>query len=156
MFYTIGRTAAYEEVLDGPEPVLKAGRHVKDDGTPYCGGSVWKTISEALSHLPAAFSIYGVEGDWESMTEPSQDGPWHDLLEDRLIFRLSDEEIEAALPKPKPCPFCGSDKVSKSWDEYDQLCMTCDQCHAMGGTDDRNDRYHFGALELWNRRSMVE
>lgn len=83
MIYTIGRTAAYEELINNGFP-KKMGRQ-----GDYPGGSVWETREEAQKVCPAGFSVYGVLADWTVDTALNKEGhAWHDLLVDAPIVRL--------------------------------------------------------------------
>jgi len=83
MIYTIGN---YEDsIFETDEPPTKLGRYFG-----YPGGSVWRTFKEAESHLKEGYEVYGVEADWEIMTEPSDRGNWHDLLIDSPLIKLQD------------------------------------------------------------------
>jgi hypothetical protein len=92
VIYTVGHTELYERRLTDPDPATKLGRQTLD-GEPYNGGSVWRTREEAQAWLDAnpdrPWSVYGVEADWDTDTEPSLVGePWHDLLHDSRLVRL--------------------------------------------------------------------
>jgi len=81
MIYTIGN---YEDsIFETDEPPTKSGRY---EGYP--GGSVWRTFKEAEGHLREGYEVFGVEADWETMTEPSTQGEWHDLLVDAPLIKL--------------------------------------------------------------------
>lgn len=90
MIYTIGRKSVYDLHIEHNPQAMKIGR--SDD---YPGGSVWRTPEEARQYLADEnlddlddFDVYGVEADWEKDTEPSNGGPWHDLLRDARLVRL--------------------------------------------------------------------
>jgi len=79
MIFTIGR---YDDSIFENNP-LKMGR-----AEDYPGGSVWKSKEEAEKHLQEGYKVYGVMADWETETEPSQDGDWNDLLVDAPLVKL--------------------------------------------------------------------
>jgi hypothetical protein len=87
MIYTIGHRDSYLEYLSRPEPCMKLGRRGPDDpwNPGYPGGSAWETAADAWSHCPEAYWVFVVEAEWRADTEPSQDGPWDDLLVDSRI-----------------------------------------------------------------------
>lgn len=94
MIYTVGHTKQYEQRLTDPEPAMKIGRQVSDGVVIYNGGSVWPTREAAQAWLDAnpdhPWSVYGVDADWDTDTEPSLAGAeWHDLLRDSRLVRLS-------------------------------------------------------------------
>lgn len=91
MIYTVGHTKQYEQRLTEPEPAMKLGRQIID-GEMYDGGSVWPTREAAQAWLDTTdkpWSVYGVDADWDTDTEPSLAGAeWHDLLRDARLVRL--------------------------------------------------------------------
>lgn len=107
MIYTLGRTTDYEQCFRDMETTgrrpAKVGRFMNaTEG--YCGGSVWQTPEEVQRHIdskPATldgYSVYGVEADWTRDTTASQNGPWHDLLINAPLYRLSElKEYDANL-----------------------------------------------------------
>ena len=108
MIYTIGHQENYERAFQrhGEGKVVKAGRYTKPDGTVYPGGCVWKTREEAQNYLTKfpnlSWKIYGVLADWETDTAPNEAGqPWHDLLRDARVVRLTHTEQD----RPNRSPF---------------------------------------------------
>lgn len=87
MIYTLGRAAAYNELIRSGYPRL-LGRY-GDKPTGYSGGPVWKTKEEALSLCPAGHSVFGVLADWDTDTAlPWLAGTHRDLLINAAITRL--------------------------------------------------------------------
>lgn len=89
MIYTIGHTKNYlqyfKEHLLLNFPFQKKGREAD-----YPGGSVWRTKEEAQQHCPPNYSVFGVLADWDTQTEPSKEGSWHNLLVDADLVILKD------------------------------------------------------------------
>jgi len=87
MIYTLGHTEAYERYFQEQGVPQKLGK--TDD---YVGGSVWQSFSEANKHRLKLkmndFSVYGVLADWNSDTEKSLDGDFHDLLVTSDLIKL--------------------------------------------------------------------
>ena len=107
MIYTIGHQENYERAFQkhGEGQVVKAGRYAKPDGTVYPGGCVWRTREEAQEYLKKyptlSWKVYGVVADWELDTAPNESGqPWHDLLRDARIVRLTMLEPEKVARSP--------------------------------------------------------
>ncbi len=83
MIFTVGNTENYDRYFREQKTPKKKGR------TPnYTGGTVWKTFLEAEKHLRPGYSVYGVDADWETETEKSAKGDWHDLLVDSNLIKL--------------------------------------------------------------------
>lgn len=83
MIFTIGYTENYERYfIEQPKP-RKLGRTAD-----YPGGSVWRTFEEAKLNCPDGYSVYGVLANWETDTEPSNEGEWHDLLITSDLIKL--------------------------------------------------------------------
>ena len=86
MIFTIGNITNYE-------------RFFVEQGFPQkgVGGSVWRFPIEAIRRACSSnvieggfvFGVYGVEADWLIHTKPSSEGPWHDLLENRYLRKLT-------------------------------------------------------------------
>lgn len=63
------------------------------------------------------------------------------------------EENPKSKTEPKPCPFCGSDKVACN-EQHGYLTTwgtSCQQCKALGPTGARRREE---ALKLWNKREI--
>jgi hypothetical protein len=84
MIYCIGHRESYERYFAEQEQPEKMGRTAD-----YQGGSVWLTLEEALAHCPDGFAVYGVLAEWDRDTQPSADGPWHDLLVHSRLVRVA-------------------------------------------------------------------
>lgn len=104
MIYCIGHTRGYRKHIRdlaarGETPV-KIGKRDDIDGEPYPGGSVWRTRKDAQHwpetlgpqwdppRMPEAFSVFGVDADWERDTEPDSEHPFHNLLKDSPLIDL--------------------------------------------------------------------
>ena len=83
MIFTIGHTESYLLYFERLHTPKKKGRCDN-----YSGGSVWKTKEEAQKHVGTDFSVFGVLADWDTQTEQSLDGDWHDLLIDADLVLL--------------------------------------------------------------------
>ena len=88
MIFTIGHTESYLCYFAEQGTPQKKGRC---DGYP--GGSVWQTQEEAQKHVGSEFSVFGVLADWDTETEQSQEGDWHDLLVDAELVLLCHLEV---------------------------------------------------------------
>lgn len=87
MIYTIGHTESYRKYVREQSPAKpeKLGRTAE-----YEGGSVWRTIEEAVANCPEGYSVWGVIADFDKDTEPNRDGnPWNDLLRDAELVDLA-------------------------------------------------------------------
>ena len=94
MIYCIGKAENYDlYIAKYGNAAMKQGR-----GIDYEGGSVWKTREEAEMHIKrfgkklSGYKVYGVMADWQTDTEPSMAGPFHDLIVDAPLVRLDDNE----------------------------------------------------------------
>ena len=88
MIFTLGKMSIYESYILNDENAAKKGRGFFEDGSYYCGGSVWKTQEETSKFLQEGFAVYGVLADWEKDTEISKDGAWNDLLIDAKLIKI--------------------------------------------------------------------
>jgi hypothetical protein len=88
MIYTIGHRESYTRYFQEQERPLKLGRTYD-----YSGGSVWKTEEEARENCPDVYEVYGVMADWETDTEPSKEGGWHDLLINAELIQLYTPQV---------------------------------------------------------------
>ena len=97
MVYTLGHRRSYEAALAEDPQVKKLGRRPS-----YPGGSVWRTYEEAeayrLAHGLHDYAVYGVDAEWGVDTAPSASGPWHDLLRDATIVRVSPPAATLGAP----------------------------------------------------------
>jgi len=59
-----------------------------------------------------------------------------------------DDCLNARPPKPKPCPFCGSERCYPDETTIAQYAVECHECTARGPGRRAEDE----AIEAWNRR----
>ena len=90
MIFTIGQEELYTRYFEEQGRPFKAG---KGEEPGYPVGSVWKTEVEARYACPEGYQVYGVMEDWDTDTEPSEVGDWHNLLVDAELVQLDTTEI---------------------------------------------------------------
>ena len=88
MIYTVGNRAHYLAAIAREGTVFKTGRHDN-----YPGGYAVQTIEDAERLIVeqgqvGVWGVFGLLADWETDTEPSKDGWWHDLLIDAPVVVL--------------------------------------------------------------------
>lgn len=94
MIFTVGHRESYEKGIDemGAD-FQKLGKRDDFQGSPYLGGSVWKSEKEAERYLAvrqlASYAVYGILADWETETEQLPDEPYRRLLVDAQIVALN-------------------------------------------------------------------
>jgi len=91
MIYTVGHEESYTRYFEEQGRPLKLGKGGEEN---YPGGAVWKTEIAARNHCPDGYQVYGVMADWETDTEPSQDGDWHNLLFNSELVQLDTLQVK--------------------------------------------------------------
>lgn len=100
MIYTIGHAETYRNTMSQiTEPMLKVGKGIWQ-GQPYEGGYAFRTYEDAMRRIDEAypdwgFDVFGMEADWDTETEPSEEGWWHHLLVDAPVIDLLQERRDA-------------------------------------------------------------
>jgi len=92
--YTVGCRASYFTALrEGP--VKKLGARPKSRQYPdgYPGGYAVHAVEDGEQLLrefgkEGEWAVFGLKADWETDTEPAEDGWWHNLLVDSYIVVL--------------------------------------------------------------------
>ncbi len=88
MLYTVGPQWRYKAFIEVWGNLYKQGRTEN-----YPGGCVFQTITDAHRYIEKTEStkklgVFGLQATWNVDTEPSEDGWWHHLLNDRPILLL--------------------------------------------------------------------
>ena len=69
------------------------GKRDNYNGSPYPGGSIFKTYDDAKNYLInhkllETYSVFGVLADWDKDTEPNSEKEYNNLLIDSQLVRL--------------------------------------------------------------------
>lgn len=93
MVYTVGPARTYKAKLEVWGNLSKVGRTEN-----YKGGCAFQTIEaaqrfiqEKMPQEPSKYAVFGLEANWETDTEPSEDDWWNYLLVNRPIFLLQED-----------------------------------------------------------------
>lgn len=93
--FTVGHAKVYDEgLVEYGDDYMKLGRCVRD-GERYPGGFAVNTIDDGLRLIEeqgkaGIWGVYRLDAVWSKDTEPSEDGWWHNLVNDaRIVERVA-------------------------------------------------------------------